>query len=94
VGRTNSRFVLKFFSFVNCIDTYGSFHAHVVTLQKKLYVRPRFRLKVGVSTGKTLELRSCSACFTDSCQFAAAVCTILTVTGNVGIQYDLIPEPF
>jgi len=51
-GPTNSRFVLKIFSFVNCTDTYSSFHAHVLTLQKKkLDVRPQFRLKVVMSNG-------------------------------------------
>jgi hypothetical protein len=54
--------------------------------KKNLMFAPQFRLKVVMSTGKMLELRSCSVCFTDSCQFAAAVSTLPTVTGNVGIQ--------
>jgi hypothetical protein len=60
----------------------------------KLDVCPQFRLKVVTSTGKMLELCSCSACFTDSSQFAATDSTLPTVTGTVGIQYDFIPELF
>lgn len=65
---------------MTCADTYSSFHAHVLTLQKKLDVHPQFILKVVMSTGKTLELRGCSVCFTDSCQLAAAVSTLPTVS--------------
>jgi len=32
----NSRFVLKIFSFVNCVDTYSGLLAHVLTLQENL----------------------------------------------------------
>jgi hypothetical protein len=88
---------IKMFSCINYIYTYSSFHAPVLFgpyLAMKLDVCPQFRLKVVISTGKMLELRSCSACFTDSSQFATAAFTLPIVTGNVGIQYDLIPEPF
>jgi hypothetical protein len=63
-------------------------------LATKLHVCPQFRLKAVISTGKMLELRSCSASFTDSSQLATADSALPTVTGNVGIQYDFIPEPF